>query len=102
MEWLSLWIVFYLLFIDGKGKEIKRLHKRIKRLERKIKGGNEMSRLLEELKGQKATITVGGFGTVYEIVDVDEDWVKLTRADNKGNVTTKLVRVDDIQSVELK
>lgn len=102
MEWLSLWIVCYLLFIDGKGKEIKRLRKRIKRLERKIKGGNEMSRLLEELKGQKATITVGGFGTSYEIVDVDEDWVKLTRADNKGTVTTKLVRVDDIQSVELK
>lgn len=102
MEWLSLWIVFYLLFIDGKGKEIKRLRQRIKRLERKIKGGNEMSRLLEELKGQKATITVGGFGTGYEIVDVDEDWVKLTRSDNKGNITTKLVRVDDIQSVELK
>ena len=102
MEWLSLWIVFYLLFIDRKGKEIKRLHKRIKRLERKIKGGNEMSRLLGELKGQKAMIMVGNVDLEHEIVDVDEDWVKLTRADNKGNVTTKLVRVDDIQSVELK
>ena len=103
MEWLSLWIVCYLLFIEGKGKEIKRLRQRIKRLERKIKGGNEMSRLLEELKGQKATITVGEFGAYYyEIVDVDGDWAKLTRTDKKGTVTTKLVRVDDIQSVELK
>ena len=80
MEWLSLCIVFYLLFIDGKGKEIKRLHKRIKRLERNIKGGNEMSRLLEELKGQKAKITMGDFGAEYDILDV----------------------VEDIQSVELK
>lgn len=102
MEWLSLCIVFYLLFIDGKGKEIKRLHKRIKRLERNIKGGNEMSRLLEELKGQKAKITMGDFGAEYDILDVDEDWAKLTHTDSKGNVTTKLVRVEDIQSVELK
>lgn len=103
MEWLSLWIVCYLLFIDGKGKEIKRLRKRIKRLERKTKGGNEMSRLLEELKGQKVKVMVGELGMNFdEIVDVDEDWAKLSRTDNKGNVTTKLVRVEAIQSVELK
>ena len=39
-----------------------------------------MSRLLEELKGQTvSTVTVNGFGTEYEIMDIDEDWVKLSR-----------------------
>lgn len=42
-----------------------------------------MSRLLEELKGQTVTVTVNGFGTKYEIMDIDEDWVKLTRVNNK-------------------
>ena len=40
-----------------------------------------MSRLLEELKGQ--TVTVNGFRTEYEIMDIDEDWVKLSREINK-------------------
>ena len=42
-----------------------------------------MSRLLEELKGQTATVTVDGFGAEYEILDIDEDWVKLSRETNK-------------------
>ena len=102
MEWFGFFIMVSFLFLSRKDKEIKRLRQRIKRVERKIKGENEMSRLLEELKGQKAMIMVENVGLEHEIVDVDEDWVKLTRADNKGNVTTKLVRVDDIQSVKLK
>lgn len=42
-----------------------------------------MSRLLEELKGQTVTVTVNGFGTEYEIIDIDEDWVKLSRENKK-------------------
>lgn len=42
-----------------------------------------MSRLLEELKGQTATVTVDGGGFEYEIIDIDEDWVKLTRVNHK-------------------
>ncbi len=56
-----------------------------------------MSRLLEELKGQTATVTVDGVGFEYEIIDIDEDWVKLTRVNNKQQRETKLVRIEDIQ-----
>ena len=55
-----------------------------------------MSRLLEELKGQTVTVTVDGFGAKYEILDIDEDWVKLTRVNNKQQRETKLVRIEDI------
>lgn len=100
----AVWIIFIpFLFIvyASSGKKIKRLNKRIRRLEKQVKGNQEMSRLLEELKGQTATVTVNGFGTEYEIVDIDEDWVKLTRVNNKQQSETKLVRIEDIQGVQL-
>ena len=96
-----LFIPFIVIFYASSEKKIKRLNKRIKRLEKQVKGNQDMSRLLEELKGQTATVTVNGFGTEYEIVDIDEDWVKLTRVINKQQSETKLVRIEDIQGVQL-
>lgn len=60
-----------------------------------------MSRLLEELKGQTVTVTVNGFGTTWEIVDFDEDWVKLSRDTINQQRETKLVRIEDIQDIQL-
>ena len=100
----SIWILFIpFLFIiyASSEKKIKRLNKRIKILEKQVKGNQDMSRLLEELKGQTVTITVNGFGTEFEILDIDEDWVKLTRVISKQQSETKLVRIEDIQGVQL-
>ena len=96
-----LFIPFLVIFYASSEKKIKRLNKRIKRLEKQLKGNQDMSRLLEELKGQKATVTVNGFGTEYEMLDIDEEWVKLTRVNNKQQRETKLVRIEDIQGVQL-
>lgn len=100
----AIWILFipFLVIIYASSeKKIKRLNKRIRRLEKQVKGNQDMSRLLEELKGQTVTITVNGFGTEYEILDIDEDWVKLTRVNSKQQSETKLVRIEDIQGVQL-
>ena len=100
----AMWILFIpFLFIvyASSEKKIKRLNKRIRRLEKQVKGNQDMSRLLEELKGQKATVTVSGVGFEYEILDIDEDWVKLTRVNNKQQRGTKLVRIEDIQGIQL-
>ena len=78
-SYLDSFIPFLVIIYASSEKKIKRLNKRIKRLEKQVKGNQDMSRLLEELKGQTATVTVNGFGTEYEITDIDEDWVKLTR-----------------------
>ena len=98
----ALWIIFIpflILTYTGSEKKIKRLNRRIRRLEKQLKGSQEMSRLLEELKGQ--TVTVNGFRTEYEIMDIDEDWVKLTRVNHKQQRETKLVRIEDIQGIQL-
>ena len=96
--WLSFIPLLFLIY-TGSEKKIKKLNRRIRRLEKQLKGSQEMSRLLEELKGQ--TVTVNGFRTEYEIMDIDEDWVKLSREINKQQRETKLVRIEDIQGVQL-
>ena len=95
-----LWIIsipFLVMFYTSSEKKIKRLNKR----EKQVKGNQDMSRLLEELKGQTATVTVNGFGTEYEIMDIDEDWVKLSRDTINQQRETKLVRIEDIQDIQL-
>ena len=96
-----LFIPFLVIFYASSEKKIKGLNRRIRRLEKQVKGNKEMSRLLEELKGQTVTVTVNGFGTEYEIMDIDEDWVKLSREINKQQRETKLVRIEDIQGIQL-
>ena len=100
----AVWIIFIpfiVIFYASSEKKIKGLNRRIRRLEKQVKGNQDMSRLLEELKGQTVTVTVNGFGTKYEIMDIDEDWVKLSCDTINQQRETKLVRIEDIQGVQL-
>ena len=82
-------------------QKVKKLENKIKRIEQKEKGNKEMSRLLKELIGKTPTIVGQLFGTDnWEVVDVDEEWVKLRRVDKKGKEKFKLQRIEDIQTVE--
>ena len=92
----AVWIIFIpfiVIFYASSEKKIKGLNRRIRRLEKQVKGNQDMSRLLEELKGQTVTVTVNGFGTKYEIMDIDEDWVKLSCDTINQQRETKLVRI---------
>ncbi|MFS9217892.1 hypothetical protein [Streptococcus mitis] len=99
--WVWILFPFLVLIYMSQSKKIKRLEKRLKVIERKEKGNAEMSRLLKELIGEKPTIIGELFGTNnWEVVDVDEEWVKLRRVDNTGKEKFKLQRIEDIQTVE--
>ena len=90
-------IIFYLYHIQ----RVKKLENKIKRIEQKQKGNKEMSRLLKELIGKTPKSFGQVFGTDnWEVVDVDEEWVKLRRVDKKGKEKFKLQRIEDIQTVE--
>ena len=99
----TLWIIFIplliLIYTDSL-KKIKGLNRRIKRLEKQLKGNQDMSRLLEELKGQTVTVRLNGFGSNWEVVDFDEDWVKLRREIIKHHRVTKLVRIEDVEFIQ--
>ena len=98
----AVWIIFILFLLivyASSEKKIKGLNRRIRRLEKQLKGNQEMSRLLEELKGQTVSIRLNGFGSNWEIVDFDEDWVKLSRVIKQHRVT-KLVRIEDVELIQ--
>lgn len=97
--WLSFIPLLFLIY-RGSEKKIKILNKRIKGLEKQLKGNKEMSRLLEELKGQTVSIRLNGFGSNWEVVDFDEDWVKLSREGIKQHRVTKLVRIEYVELIQ--
>ena len=102
MMWV-VFILFMIFFYSNNSKKIKKLENKIKKLERKEKGNIEMSRLLQELIGKNPTIVGQVFGTsLWEVVDVDEEWVKLRSVDKKGKEKFKLQRIEDIQAVEFE
>ena len=101
MMWVLGFILFMIFFYSNNSKKIKKLENKIKKLERKEKGNIVMSRLLQEMIGKKPIITGVYIGPDnWEVVDVDEEWVKLRSVDKKGKEKFKLQRIEDIQTVE--
>ena len=97
LGFVPLMIIFYL----DHTQKVKKLENKIKKFERKEKGNTEMSRLLKEMIGRTPVIVGQVFGTDnWEVVDVDEDWVKLRRVDKKGKEKFKLQRIEDIQTIQ--
>ena len=97
LGFVPLMIIFYL----DHTQKVKKLENKIKKFERKEKGNTEMSRLLKEMIGGTPVIVRQLFGTDnWEVVDVDEEWVKLRRVDKKGKEKFKLQRIEDIQTIQ--
>ena len=97
LGFVPLMIIFYL----DHTQKVKKLGNKIKKFERKEKGNTEMSRLLKEMIGRTPVIVGQLFGTDnWEVVDVDDEWVKLRRVDKKGKEKFKLQRIEDIQTIQ--
>ena len=97
LGFVPLMIIFYL----DHTQKVKKLGNKIKKFERKEKGNTEMSRLLKEMIGRTPVIVGQLFGTDnWEVVDVDEEWIKLRRVDKKGKEKFKLQRIEDIQTIQ--
>ena len=97
LGFVPLMIIFYL----DHTQKVKKLENKIKRIEQKEKGNTEMSRLLKELIGRTPVIVGQLFETDnWEVVDVDDEWVKLRRVDKKGKEKFKLQRIEDIQTIQ--
>ncbi|NLP28618.1 MAG: hypothetical protein GX370_07620 [Clostridia bacterium] len=67
-----------------------------------------MSKLINELKGHKCKITFSDVTSfleddkkVYEIIDVDDEWVKVAFIDKKAVEKKVIVRIEVIDRIEL-
>ena len=90
--------------------KIRKLESKIKRLEKKKNGGiAEMARLVNELKGKKCRIIsecltsfTGTLISECEILDVDDEWLKVkVRNEKKSIETIKLLKIEVIDSIEV-
>ena len=107
MEWIGLVSFVFLIFYVGYPKRVNILERKVKRLERQVGGVNEMSRMIMELIGKKCKIQPADWEVfastterIFEIVDVDEEWVKVRHEVKKTGKVTKLIRMEDIKSIE--
>lgn len=106
----AMWGLFplaILAFISFSEKN-KKLEKRIKALEKKLKGDNDMSKLLSELKGMRCILTsdsAAGFAGKRDVdcllLDIDDEWIKIEYTTKKGETKTRIMRIEEVISVEL-
>lgn len=77
------------------------MERKVKKLERNANGGSKMSGIIKDLIGMECTIDGDGFfSTRCTIVDVDDEWVKLIVHEKKKDLT-KIIRIDNIDSITL-
>lgn len=86
----------------GLPAKVRRLEKKIRKMERKGEEGSIMSELFKQLEGTKCTIRLTSGAQLpcdCRILAVDEEWLKICVTDKKGNEATKLIRTEDVAEV---
>lgn len=108
MEFFGFMAFILILFYSDYPSKTKRIERELKRLKRKIKGENEMSILLSELIGKSCeikmeedAISFGSSTLICTVLDLDDEWVKIRLRNQKDKLVEKLVRVENIESIEL-
>ena len=108
MEWVGFIALAIMLCYAAYPGKVNRLETKVKRIERKIGGESSMSKLINDLvgssckiKSDEALALVGGTEIDCTVLDADDEWIKVTYVDKKGNTKTKILRIETIESVEL-
>ena len=100
MNFTILFFFIIIMYCLSEGYKIKKLTKRIKKIEKKDVN-KIMSRLIKELVGKECLITFEeGDEINCTIVDYDEEWLRITYSDKKEKHFNKVVRIDSIYDVQ--
>ncbi len=108
LEYFGLIAFVLVLSQMGYPSKIKKLEGELKSLKRKIKGEEALSKLLKDLIGVKCIIDCDG-ALVFtgksemecEVLDVDDEWVKITYKDKKNVTKTNIIRIESIDNIEI-
>lgn len=107
MEYLGVIAFVLVLGYSTLPNKIKNLEKEIKRIKKSIKGDTAMSKLISELKGQtclvecKEGLLDGKTVIECQVIDVDDEWVKISYTNKKAENKVKIIRIDTIESIEI-
>ena len=106
LEWIGWFSLIILLCYSSYPSKVKTLENKVKKLEFKLRGDNyKMSKIINELKGKRCNIETDEI-IINEtfnctILDTDDEWIKFTYTDKKNNLITKILRIEEINSIEL-
>ncbi len=108
MEWAGWVALMILLFYSSFPGKVRKLEKELKKLKKKQQGGNDMSKIINQLIGKNCKILAdqesffdGSLNVECMVLDADEEWIKFTYTDKKNMVITKILRIDSIENIEL-
>lgn len=83
-------------------EKIRHLEGKVRRLERKLNGGNEMSKIIKDLVGMDCVIDGESiYGERCTVLEADDEWIKVIEHRKKEDVT-RIVRIDSIEDITLK
>lgn len=108
MEWTGLLALALVLCYSAYPGKVNRLEAAVKRLERKQRGENDMSKFINELVNKECKIKsdavlqmVGSTELKCLVLDTDDEWIKVRFKDKKNNQITKLLRIENIDEIEI-
>lgn len=107
MEWMGLAALGLVCCLFPYMGRIQKLERRIKKLERATRGGDEMSKLITALIGQQCKLTtdealalVGKSEVICTVTDADDEWISITYTDKTKREREKIMRIEKIDSIE--
>lgn len=104
MEALCLLLI---LCYCGYPKRVRKLEKKVKQLQRKQEGGSKMSKVIAGLVGKKCVIKSGEILLTGEskvtgcVLETDDEWLKVSCTDKKGKTKIIIMKIDEIQGIEV-
>ena len=112
MEYLGVFAFVMVLCYMGLPGQVKQLESKVKNINKmvsnNIKGDNVMSKLINDMVGKKCVVKsdaglelIANNEIECKILEADEDWLKIEYVEKKGNTVTILLRIDDIERVEI-
>ena len=108
MEWIGWISLIIILCYSSYPNKVKKLEKKVKILEKNNKGDNNMSKIISSLVGEKCRIKSneafsfnGSLDVVANILDVDDEWIKISFVDKKGNSKVNVLRIESVDNIEL-
>ena len=108
MEWLGLIAFVLVMFHSSYPSKTEKLISKVNKLERKQRGGSYMSKLISEIIGKECQISLSAHSEWTDIrkyqcyvLDADDDWIKIRLKDKKKGEIIKLIRIEDIDNVEV-
>ncbi|MGF0109573.1 MULTISPECIES: hypothetical protein [unclassified Clostridium] len=107
MGWVGVIFLMIIIFYCDYPAKVRKLEKKVKKLERNEKGDLPMSKIISSLVGEKCKIitqtNILGLSTedVVDILEVDDEWVKVSFTHKKDDKKVRIISVEDINRIEV-